>query len=170
MFRSWKRTRPSSGLTTPTTMLNVVVLPAPLGPSSPTISPTATVMEMPLTTRRWRYSFTSFSVRSNASSTAVATALVGGTFAGCGLLCVSLMLRRLRLCGNLFQCIEPQLDLVRRGGGETVVGLVPRERPRVGDDHLRSFQCRSTRHFQQVCGFRVDGSLALGNISGLFDL
>ena len=65
MSRDWNFTAPSSGLMTPTTMLKVVVLPAPLGPSRPTISPAATVMETPLTTRRWRYSFTSFSVASS---------------------------------------------------------------------------------------------------------
>src|ERR1019366_6733776 len=47
-------------------MLNVVVLPAPFGPSNPTISPAPTVTETPLTTRRLPYSFTSFSVASNA--------------------------------------------------------------------------------------------------------
>src|ERR1019366_567691 len=47
-------------------MLNVVVLPAPFGPSSPTISPAPTLTETPLTTRRPRYSFTSFSVMSSS--------------------------------------------------------------------------------------------------------
>ena len=37
--RSPSRTTPASGCTRPTTIENVVVLPAPLGPSSPTISP-----------------------------------------------------------------------------------------------------------------------------------
>src|SRR6266699_1033731 len=101
-------------------MLKAVVLPAPFGPSSPTISPAATVMETPLTTRRWRYSLTSFSVRNKAPSTAAATALVGGAFAGWGLFCVSLMSRRLRLSGKFFRRFGPQLDLVRRGGGERV--------------------------------------------------
>src|SRR5450755_3480829 len=65
-------TEPSSGFTTPTIMLNVVVLPAPFGPSSPTISPAPTLTETPLTTRRPRYSFTSFSVVSRRSFEGVA--------------------------------------------------------------------------------------------------
>jgi hypothetical protein len=52
MSRFWNRTVPSSGLTMPTTILKVVVLPAPFGPSKPTISPASTWMETPLTTRR----------------------------------------------------------------------------------------------------------------------
>src|ERR1035438_1791277 len=75
MSRAWNLTAPSSGLMTPTTMLKVVVLPAPFGPSRPTISPASTVMETPLTTRRWRYSFTSLSV---ASSLTFVTAAAGG--------------------------------------------------------------------------------------------
>ena len=52
--------------TMPTTMLNVVVLPAPFGPSSPTISPAPTATDTPSTTRRWpRYTLASFSVASN---------------------------------------------------------------------------------------------------------
>src|ERR1035437_206839 len=46
-------------------MLNVVVLPAPFGPSNPTISPAPTLTETSLTTRRPRYSFARFSVTSN---------------------------------------------------------------------------------------------------------
>jgi hypothetical protein len=46
-------------------MLNVVVLPAPFGPSNPTISPAPTAMDTSLTTRRPRYSFTRFSVASS---------------------------------------------------------------------------------------------------------
>ena len=65
MSRPANFTAPSSGFTTPTTMLNVVVLPAPFGPSSPTISPAPTATETPLTTRRPRYSFASFSVASS---------------------------------------------------------------------------------------------------------
>src|SRR5271165_1839138 len=38
-------TRPAVGSRTPRIMLMVVVLPAPLGPSSPTISPRSTVKE-----------------------------------------------------------------------------------------------------------------------------
>src|SRR5262245_61607101 len=51
-------------------MLKVVVLPAPLGPSRPTISRADTSMETPLTTRRRRYAFTSFSVTSKLPLTA----------------------------------------------------------------------------------------------------
>src|ERR1043166_4885695 len=58
-------TAPSSGRTTPTTILNVVVLPAPFGPSNPTISPGSTKIETPSTTRRLRYSFTNLSVRTS---------------------------------------------------------------------------------------------------------
>src|ERR1043166_2759620 len=58
-------TAPSSGRTTPTTMLNVVVFPAPFGPSNPTISPGSTKIETPSTTRRLRYSFTNLSVRTS---------------------------------------------------------------------------------------------------------
>src|SRR5438034_5321704 len=61
IFLSSNCTAPSSGLTTPTTMLNVVVLPAPFGPSRPTISAAATVSDTPLTTRLRRYCFTSLS-------------------------------------------------------------------------------------------------------------
>src|SRR5260221_11578960 len=61
-FLSRNLTARPSGRTTPTTMLNVVVLPAPLGPSRPTTSLALTWMETPLTTRRLRYSFTRFSV------------------------------------------------------------------------------------------------------------
>src|SRR6058998_2536351 len=47
-------------------MLNVVVLPAPLGPSRPTISPGCTWIDTPFTTRRLRYSLTRCSVASKA--------------------------------------------------------------------------------------------------------
>src|SRR5690242_4434857 len=57
---SSKRTLPPSGRINPTTMLKVVVLPAPLGPSSPTISPDETVIVTPLTTLRPAYPFSSF--------------------------------------------------------------------------------------------------------------
>src|SRR4051794_21352055 len=43
-------------------MLNVVVFPAPLGPSNPTTSPGLTKMETPFTTRRSPYCFTRLSV------------------------------------------------------------------------------------------------------------
>src|SRR5438445_5033138 len=74
MSRCWNFTAPSSGRMTPTTRLKVVVLPAPFGPSKPTISPAETLMDTPLTTRRWRYSFTSFSVASSGSDAPAATA------------------------------------------------------------------------------------------------
>ena len=48
---SLETTSPSSGFTSPTIMLNVVVLPAPFGPNKPTISPGDTEIETPLTTR-----------------------------------------------------------------------------------------------------------------------
>src|SRR4030095_292918 len=73
-------TWPSSGRTTPTTMLKVVVLPAPLGPSNPTTSPGSTLMETPLTTRRLRYSLIKFFVwrRLTAGVGGVVFSFVGG--------------------------------------------------------------------------------------------
>ena len=47
-----RRTRPESGLVKPTTIANVVVLPAPFGPSSPTTSPDAISRLTPRTTVR----------------------------------------------------------------------------------------------------------------------
>src|SRR5436190_763403 len=120
-------------------MLNVVVLPAPFGPSSPTISPAATVMEMPLTTRRWRYSLTSFSVRSSAPSVTLDAPFVGESILTSSCFCASLIESRLRLVGNLFHRSEPYLALVGRGGS-AVSGLVPNQRARVGDVYLRSLQ------------------------------
>src|SRR5450755_1554008 len=73
-------TEPSSGFTTPTIMLNVVVLPAPFGPSSPTISPAPTLTETPLTTRWPRYSFTRFSVTSNWPFNSVAAVSISKKF------------------------------------------------------------------------------------------
>src|SRR6266498_200324 len=103
-------------------MLKVVVLPAPFGPSSPTISPATTVMEMPLTTRRWRYSLTSLSVRNSAPSGAPDAPFAGeGVFTASGG-GASLMESQLRRSGKIFQRFEPQLDLVRRRGGERVAG------------------------------------------------
>ncbi len=40
---------PASGISTPRIMLMVVVLPAPLGPTRPTISPRPTLKEIPST-------------------------------------------------------------------------------------------------------------------------
>src|SRR5579862_5761408 len=78
-------------------MLKVVVLPAPFGPSNPTISPALTLTETPLTTRRPRYSFISFSVTSKRfSATAVAITGPVGLFFSSGLDWVSLM--RSSLC------------------------------------------------------------------------
>jgi hypothetical protein len=54
-------------------MLNVVVFPAPFGPSNPTISPAATVIETPFTTRRRRYSFINPSVRKRTCAPAGAS-------------------------------------------------------------------------------------------------
>src|SRR5690242_5046387 len=45
------RTRPAVGARNPVTRLNSVVLPAPFGPISPTISPSRTVNETPSTAR-----------------------------------------------------------------------------------------------------------------------
>src|SRR5215469_3976140 len=53
-------------------MLNVVVLPAPFGPSRPTISPALTFTETPLTTRRPRYSLASWSVASKVPAAELA--------------------------------------------------------------------------------------------------
>src|SRR5262245_13332471 len=61
-------------------MLKVVVLPAPFGPSSPTISPGPTRIVTPLTTRRWRYSLTRFSVASRESPRALAVGAAAKTF------------------------------------------------------------------------------------------
>src|SRR5947209_8533959 len=79
-FLSSNLTAPASGRTTPTTMLKVVVLPAPFGPSNPTISPALTLMETPLTTRRWRYSFTRLSVVRSVPNGAVTTVGVSWVF------------------------------------------------------------------------------------------
>src|ERR1035437_7703057 len=61
-------------------MLNVVVLPAPFGPSNPTISPAPTCTETPLTTRRPRYSFARFSVTSNWPFNSVAAVSISEKF------------------------------------------------------------------------------------------
>ncbi len=45
-------TRPALGSISPQVMRKLVVLPAPLGPSSPTISPASTWKSTPSTTRR----------------------------------------------------------------------------------------------------------------------
>src|SRR5579864_6876794 len=45
------RTRPAVGAMNPVTRLNSVVLPAPFGPISPTISPSRTANETPSTAR-----------------------------------------------------------------------------------------------------------------------
>lgn len=74
-------------------MLNVVVFPRSLGPSKPTISPAPTVMETPFTTRRWPYSFTSFSVCSRGLSTVMPPAGSGGNDAVVGSVGISLMSR-----------------------------------------------------------------------------
>ena len=47
-----KATRPASGVIMPMVIRKLVVLPAPLRPSRPTISPWATVKPTPSTTRR----------------------------------------------------------------------------------------------------------------------
>src|SRR5512134_1894016 len=52
--RPAKRISPASGAKTPATMLNVVVLPAPFGPIRPTMAPSATSNETPVTARRPR--------------------------------------------------------------------------------------------------------------------
>src|SRR6267378_520169 len=70
-------------------MLKVVVFPAPLGPSKPTISPAPTLMETPLTTRRCRYSLTSFSVDNSFSSVPGEACARGLTVSINGLICVS---------------------------------------------------------------------------------
>src|SRR4051794_37888151 len=57
-------TRPESGAASPTVMANVVVLPAPFGPSRPTISPEDTSMLTPRTTVRPPYDLVSWIVRS----------------------------------------------------------------------------------------------------------
>src|SRR2546425_86640 len=49
MFRPRNRMHPAAGRSNPITDESVVVLPAPLGPSTPTISPSRTSSETPLT-------------------------------------------------------------------------------------------------------------------------
>src|SRR3954468_10153118 len=60
-------TRPESGAVSPTTIENVVVLPAPLAPSRPTTSPDAISTFTPLTTVRPLYDL----VRSRVTSVAI---------------------------------------------------------------------------------------------------
>src|SRR5689334_735686 len=78
MGRCSNLTSPPSGRIRPTTILKVVVLPAPLGPSSPTISPGETLIETPFTTRRPEYSLASCSVSNSAL--AGSTGGAAGTF------------------------------------------------------------------------------------------
>src|SRR6478735_2316704 len=54
-----RRTRPESGAVRPTTIENVVVLPAPFGPRRPTTSPDAISISTPLTTVRPPYDLVS---------------------------------------------------------------------------------------------------------------
>src|SRR3954465_14190237 len=61
-----RRTRPESGAVSPTTIENVVVLPAPFGPSRPTTSPDAISRLTPLTTVRPLYDLVRSRVRSVA--------------------------------------------------------------------------------------------------------
>src|SRR6185295_4612701 len=60
------RTRPESGAVSPTTIENVVVLPAPLAPSKPMTSPEAISTLTPLTTVRPLYDLVRSRVRSVA--------------------------------------------------------------------------------------------------------
>src|SRR6478752_5903978 len=60
------RTRPESGAVRPTTIENVVVLPAPLAPSRPMTSPEAISTFTPLTTVRPLYDLVRSRVRSVA--------------------------------------------------------------------------------------------------------
>src|SRR5580698_5068236 len=115
--------KPSSGLTTPTTILNVVVLPAPLGPSNPTISPALTFTETSLTTRRPRYCLTSFSVASSGcSSVAVATAGPGAFFFNSGFGWVSLTRKSCYFAnGKLFWDCELDPDGLFVPGQKTIV-------------------------------------------------
>src|SRR5437867_7229468 len=117
MLRPRNLTAPAAGLMRPTTMLNVVVLPAPLGPSSPTISPAATVIETPLTTRRRRYSFTSFSVTSNASSGPAKTGRLSSFCIG-DLVCDSIMRLRQNAPPLLLRFELRQQGDIGRGGIE----------------------------------------------------
>ena len=59
-------TRPESGAVSPTTIENVVVLPAPLAPSRPITSPDAISTLTPLTTVRPLYDLVRSRVRSVA--------------------------------------------------------------------------------------------------------
>src|ERR1700686_446655 len=74
---------PALGCSTPSTILMVVVLPAPLGPSRPTISPACTPKEMPSTATVVPYSLRRPSTRS-AQPTAPAGlgTLMGGGVRG----------------------------------------------------------------------------------------
>src|SRR4051794_33490444 len=60
-------TLPASGSIMPHAMRNVVVLPAPLGPNNPTISPGLTSKSTPSTTRRRPYDFTNPRTSSSAT-------------------------------------------------------------------------------------------------------
>src|SRR5690606_3848506 len=62
--RPSRKMRPELGLVSPKIMLKMVVLPAPLGPSSPTISPRLAWKSTPWTTVRRPYTLTSRSASS----------------------------------------------------------------------------------------------------------
>src|SRR5438034_6494843 len=71
--RWWPHTSmdPTSGVIAPSSISSVVVLPAPLGPSSPTVSPARNVRLTSLTASTPRKRFTSPSARSTTVSSTV---------------------------------------------------------------------------------------------------
>ncbi len=73
MSASFSRTRPESGAVSPTTIENVVVFPAPFGPSRPTTSPEAISSWTPFTTVRPLYDL----VRSRVRSVAIQSRVPG---------------------------------------------------------------------------------------------
>src|ERR1700704_6256584 len=75
--RPCTRTSPAAGPTTPITACRVEDLPAPFGPTSPTISPAPTSRSMPRTAGTPAYRTSSASTTSAASDIAPAAAEVG---------------------------------------------------------------------------------------------
>src|SRR5439155_8976876 len=76
-------TRPESGAVSPTTIENVVVLPAPLAPSSPITSPEAISTLTPLTTVRPLYDLVRSRVRNVAIQREPSTGQVGSVHDFC---------------------------------------------------------------------------------------
>src|ERR1041385_2753545 len=153
MLASRNLTWPASGFTIPTTMLNVVVLPAACGPSRPTISPAPTVMETLLTTRRSPYCLASFSVLSNAPLTSGATVgdLVSVSFMS--LLRVAGLLQQ---TGNGRRAAAAQFHLLVVGR-DAAIRLVPNDRVAGQVAHWILEQRVARQHDRLVCDRADDG-------------